>query len=238
MSMNIGHFEGTARYRDRINDHTAINHFRLEQNLWLSSIGIGTYLAMRIRKTDHALPGNSNPRGSVGRKRHRIPLRIIVFSAANARLQRPARATGDEGFSRDEIVICTKGGYLPFDGAPREMCRYLERNLRCPGIASLEDIVGGSHCMTPAYLQNQLDQSLGNLGLSCIDVYYIHNPNHSSAPFPRRVLLATAPGVCTLEKMLPAGKIRRYGVATWNGFASLLRPGNIMHLTDGALAVK
>jgi len=30
-------------------------------------------------------------------------------------------------FSRDEIVICTKGGYLPFDGAPpRDVRRYVE----------------------------------------------------------------------------------------------------------------
>jgi hypothetical protein len=36
--------EGTARYRDRFKERAAENHFRLEQNLWLSSIGLGTYL--------------------------------------------------------------------------------------------------------------------------------------------------------------------------------------------------
>ena len=30
--------------------------------------------------------------------------------------------------------------------------------------------------MTPAYLQSQLDQSLRNMKLECVDVYYIHNP--------------------------------------------------------------
>jgi hypothetical protein len=30
--------------------------------------------------------------------------------------------------------------------------------------------------MTPSYLQNQLDQSLRNMGVECVDVYYIHNP--------------------------------------------------------------
>ena len=36
--------DGTARYRDRFNELAAENHFRNEQKLWLSSIGIGTYL--------------------------------------------------------------------------------------------------------------------------------------------------------------------------------------------------
>src|SRR6185295_20053696 len=81
------------------------------------------------------------------------------------------------GFSRDEIIICTKGGYLPFDGAPpRDVRAYVEETFVKPGIAKFEDIVGGSHCMTPAYLQNQLDQSRTNLGIESIDVYYIHNP--------------------------------------------------------------
>ncbi len=36
--------EGTTRYRARLKERAHENHFRLEQNLWLSSIGLGTYL--------------------------------------------------------------------------------------------------------------------------------------------------------------------------------------------------
>jgi aryl-alcohol dehydrogenase-like predicted oxidoreductase len=131
-----------------------------------------------------------------------------------------ALLTEDGGFSRDEIVICTKGGYLPFEGAPpRDVRRYVEETFVAPGIASFEDIVGGSHCMTPAYLQNQLDQSLRNLDLSCIDVYYIHNPESqlgsvSSAEFSQRLRAAFE----RLEQNVAQGKIAKYGVATWNGF--------------------
>jgi hypothetical protein len=59
---------------------------------------------------------------------------------------------------------CTKGGYLPFDGAPpRDVRGYIEQNFINTGIAAWGDIAGGSHCMTPAYLNNQLQQSLRNL---------------------------------------------------------------------------
>ena len=36
--------EGTKRYRERFQANAAANHYRLEQDLWLSSIALGTYL--------------------------------------------------------------------------------------------------------------------------------------------------------------------------------------------------
>lgn len=210
---------GTARYRERFKDRAAQNHFRLEENLWLSSIGIGTYLGNADEATDHAYCD------SVVRA---IELGVnVVDTAANYRFQRSERSIGsalrslsDGGFQRDEVLICTKGGYLPFDGAPpRDVRRYIDETFVQPGIARVEDIVGGSHCMTPAYLQHQLDQSLCNLGVSCIDVYYIHNPESqlgfvSREEFYRRLRAAFT----QLEQNVAAGKIRTYGLATWNGF--------------------
>ena len=73
--------------------------------------------------------------------------------------------------------------------------------------------------MTPPYLQHQLDQSLANLGLECIDVYYIHNPESQlgsvpEAEFYERLRRAFE----VLESNIAGGKLRMYGVATWNGF--------------------
>ena len=99
------------------------------------------------------------------------------------------------------------------------MQRYVEETFVKPGIATSDDIVGSSHCMTPAYLQNQLDQSLKNLGVSTVDVYYIHNPESqlgyvSATEFYHRLQLAFE----RLEQNRSEGKLRYYGVATWNGF--------------------
>src|SRR5439155_27233356 len=100
----------------------------------------------------------------------------VIDTESNYRFQRSERTIGKalhslteaKDFSRDEIVICTKGGYLPFDGAPaRDVRRYVEETFVTPGIASFADIVGGSHCMTPSYLRNQLEQSLRNINLDC-----------------------------------------------------------------------
>jgi len=210
--------EGTARYRDRFID-AAEGHFHQQQQLWLSSIGIGSYLGDADERTDQAYTAAVVRAVELGAN--------VIDTAANYRFQRSERAIGTalldltetKGFARDELVICTKGGYLPFDGAPpRDMRAYVEETFLKPGIAGVEDIVSG-HCMTPSYLQNQLDQSLTNMNLECVDVYYVHNPEAqlghvSEAEFYARLRAAFA----LLEENWAQGKLKFYGVATWNGF--------------------
>jgi aryl-alcohol dehydrogenase-like predicted oxidoreductase len=211
--------EGTAHYRERFAG-AAAGHFRLREGLYLSSIGIGTYLGNADEATDVAY------KDAIVRA---VQLGVnVIDSAANYRFQRSERSIGQaleeltskHGFTRDELVICTKGGYLPFDGAPpRDVRKYVEDTFVKPGIATFDDIVGGSHCMTPAYLQNQLDQSLKNLGLATVDVYYIHNPESqldhvSETEFYDRLQRAFE----RLEQNRSEGKLKYYGVATWNGF--------------------
>jgi aryl-alcohol dehydrogenase-like predicted oxidoreductase len=220
MSLNCSTAEGTARYQARFKDRAAQGHFRQQQGLTLSSIGIGTYLGNPDEETDLDYAESVVRAVQLGAN--------VIDTAANYRFQRSERSIGqalqtltnEHGFAREELLICTKGGYLPFDGAqPRNLREYINDTFVKPGIASFEDFVGGSHCMTPAYLQNQLDQSLRNMGLECLDVYYIHNPEsqlgHVSEPeFYERLQLAFE----FLEQSRKQGKLAHYGVATWNGF--------------------
>jgi aryl-alcohol dehydrogenase-like predicted oxidoreductase len=222
--------EGTTRYRARLEQQTiAVNHFRLEQNLWLSSLGIGTYLGKPDAATDARYTEAVARAVALGAN--------VVDTAANYRFQRSERSIGAAlraliedsdaadaaRISRDEIIICTKGGYIPFDADPPDgqagVRRYIEETFIKPGIADFTDIAAGSHCMTPKYLAHQIDQSLRNMNLATIDVYYIHNPESqlgvvSRAEFEWRLGAAFT----ALERSVAEGKIKNYGVATWNGF--------------------
>src|SRR2546425_4091877 len=211
--------EGTARYRARFKDVAAEDHFRQAQNLWLSSIGIGTYLGEANEECDRRYTEAIVRAVELGVN--------VIDTAANYRFQRSERSVGAalkelfaRGFARDEIIVCTKGGYLPFDGAPpRDVRQYIEETFVRPGIASFGDIAGGAHCMTPRYLQNQLEQSLRNLGVDCVDVYYVHNPESqlssvSLEEFWKRLRAAFE----FLEQSVVQGQMKNYGVATWNGF--------------------
>jgi aryl-alcohol dehydrogenase-like predicted oxidoreductase len=214
--------EGTARYRERFAGSVAEKHFHFEQGLWLSSIGVGTYLGDADEETDRSYTESVARAVALGSN--------VLDTAANYRHQRSERSIGAAleqvtsggGFARDEIVVCTKGGYLPFDGhAPasqEERRRYVSETFVESGLAAPEEIVGG-HCMAPRYLAHQVAQSLGNMGLETIDVYYVHNPEAqlqrvARAEFDRRLRAAFE----QLEREREAGRLRFYGAATWNGF--------------------
>src|ERR1044072_1363040 len=186
-----------------------------KHDLVLSSIGIGTYLGNADEATDQ-----SYTRAIV----RAVQLGVnVIDTAANYCFQRNERSIGEalkilaneHGVAREQLFICTKGGYLPFDGAPpRNVAQYVHETFVKPGIASFEDFFRGGHCMTPAYLQNQLDQSLKNMGIEYVDVYYIHNPESqlphvSEEEFYARLKRAFE----RLEENRRQGKLAPYGVA-------------------------
>ena len=218
MSEKFATAEGTKKYTERFAD-AADGHFRAAQGLTLSSIGIGTYLGNWDAATDASYADAITKFvGSGGN---------VIDTAANYRFQRSERAIGqalrdlaEKGFGRDEIFVSTKGGYLPFDGEPPADVRaYFQKEFVETGIAAFDDLAGGSHCMTPAYLQSQIDQSLRNMALDAIDLYYIHNPESQLQAVDRYTFEARlAKAFEKLEENRAEGKIRFYGAATWNGF--------------------
>jgi aryl-alcohol dehydrogenase-like predicted oxidoreductase len=208
--------EGTARYRDRYADRPG--HFRQAQGLWLSSIGLGTYLGEATDAIDKAYAQAIGRAVNLGCN--------VIDTAINYRHQRSERTIGkalkrlcNAGvIQRDEIIIATKGGYLPFDrDRPPDQERYLHETFITPGLAASEDIVN-DQCFAPRFLRAMLKQSLRNLGLDCIDIYYLHNPESQlraigHAEFRDRLLAAFD----ALEEAADEGLMRYYGVATWNG---------------------
>jgi aryl-alcohol dehydrogenase-like predicted oxidoreductase len=212
--------QGTLRYAARFQGRAAPGHFRdVQAGLVLSSIGIGTYLGEPDEATDkgYANAVVAAVEGGIN----------VVDSAINYRLQRSERSVGAalrqlaaKGFPRDEVVVCTKAGFLTPDGEmPEDANEYFAREYIEPGIFSPEDIAAGCHCMTPRYLADQLDRSRRNLGVDCVDVFYLHNPETQLSDVPPEEFRARIGKAFTfLESAVAAGKIGAYGLATWNAF--------------------
>jgi aryl-alcohol dehydrogenase-like predicted oxidoreductase len=215
--------EGTARYATRLRDTVAPGHFREFQGLQVSSIGLGTYLGAHDPETD------TQYREAVGRA---IELGCnLIDTAINYRFQLSERAIGqalatlfEQGrVQRDEIVIATKGGFIPFEGSPPrtqgDFSKYIEETFIRPGVIKPADLVAGSHCMTPKYLQHQLESSLRNLGLDCLDIYFVHNPEMQLEEVPRAEFVQRMRAAFqSMESNVASGMIRWYGTATWNGY--------------------
>lgn len=221
--------EGTAHYKERFEGHLDPGHFRRSQDLWFSSIGLGTYLGEMDDVTDKLYLDSILQAVSSGCN--------VIDTAINYRGQRSERVIGEalkllflKGISREELILSTKGGFIPFDGDfPADPRSYLEETFFKPGIVTPQDIVADCHCMTPEYLEHQLNKSLKNLGLECIDIYFLHNPEMQleevdKKEFSRRIEEAFA----FLEKKVEGGKIRWYGTATWEGYRN--RPDHPSHL--------
>jgi aryl-alcohol dehydrogenase-like predicted oxidoreductase len=218
MISNRATSEGTAAYAQRF--PKLGGNYRPMLGMMVSSIGIGTYLGEHDEQTDAdyeaalrvALLGGIN----------------LIDTAVNYRFQRSERSigrvlkalVGSGELRREEVVVATKGGYITFDGTlPANSREWFNENYVKPGIIGPGELVEGSHCMTPRYLERMLAMSLDNLGLECVDIYYLHNPETQLAAVARDEFLGRVRSAFELlETKAADGKIGVYGVATWNAF--------------------
>jgi aryl-alcohol dehydrogenase-like predicted oxidoreductase len=212
--------EGTQRYASRLGARLAAGHFRSLHGVHASTLGLGTYLGPEDGATDVLYQDAI---------RRALDLGVNVLdTAVNYRHQRSERAIrtalaaaiGAGAVARDEIVVATKGGFIPFDGAlPRDPRAYFSTTYLEPGIIQPGDVAGGAHCMTPRFLRDQIERSRANLGLETIDIYYLHNPETQLAEVERAEFLRRLRAAFeALEEAVADGGIARYGTATWTGY--------------------
>ena len=211
--------EGTKKFAERQNQDSQKNYKNVH-NLTLSNVGIGTYLGNPDIETDKLVEAavKKSILGGIN----------VVDSAINYRAQKAERSMGNaiselinnNDISREEIFVSTKNGYVTNDGdIKEELMQYVMREYGKTGIVNEGDISPGYHCMTLPYLNDQLERSLKNLGLECIDLMYLHNSVEGQTHLPREQFLKNLKDVFEFyEKKRKEGKIRFYGMATWECF--------------------
>ncbi|REJ79270.1 MAG: aldo/keto reductase [Acidobacteria bacterium] len=216
MKSGVATGAGTGKFAARYAN--AEGFYRDVNGIKLASVGIGTYLGNWDDETDVRYKDTVSAYVRKGGN--------VIDTAANYRFQRSERSIGNAlkelsgEFGRDEIFVSTKGGYLPFDSEPEsDVGKYFEEEFVSKGIAARDDLVGGSHCIAPDYLESQVEQSLRNLGIDSVDLFYIHNPEAQLGAVDRYTFEARmASAFEKLEELRDEKKIGSYGAATWNGF--------------------
>jgi aryl-alcohol dehydrogenase-like predicted oxidoreductase len=205
--------EGTDKYFKWVSVHASKQ--RQFDGLTVSALGAGTYLGPSDDLTDKLYEQALVQAGLGG-----VNFFDTAISYRNQRsekiLGKAIRDLADRGVNREQIVIATKGGYLPFEGSFED---YVRSHYLDTGIIEMKDIVAESHCMTPAFLENQIASSLKHLGLQSIDLYYLHNPETQLHEVGEEEFYRRLKAAFTLfEQKVQEKKIRRYGISTWNGF--------------------
>jgi aryl-alcohol dehydrogenase-like predicted oxidoreductase len=199
------------------------NHFRLFDGLYLSSIGMGTYLGDLSTEDDNAMENavyESIKSGAIN----------VIDTAINYRAMKSEKSIGrallrlrKEGIiSRDQVFICTKNGYITNDGdyPSIDVMEYMQRMFISTGIIKPDEISSGYNVLNPNYIERCIEKSLTNMHLSSIDLVYIHNAFESwHEDIKREEFMQMLSRVFEVyERYRSINKIRYYGMATWTCF--------------------
>ncbi len=232
--------EGTARYAARFAGKVAVGHFREWNGLRVGSIGFGTYLGAHDESTDDLYREAIVQAVRLGCNH--------IDTAINYRCMHSEKVVGaalaelfeSSGAEREEIIVATKGGYIPFDGSPPANVRsYIRENFIERGLVDEKELAGGSHALSPSFLSAQIEKSLENLGLSHVDIYYLHNPEVHTAAVPSRIFLHRIKKAFELlETRVAEGKIGAYGISSWEAFRVAFDARPYISLEDLVLAAR
>lgn len=217
--------EGTYRYVNYAVSEKSIpqSHFRIFDNLNLSSLGMGTYLGDATDYEDEAIENatyESIKSGAIN----------VIDTAINYRAMKSEKSIGralsrlimDRVISRDQVFISTKNGYITNDGDFQSigMMEYMQKMYITPGLINQNDISSGYNVLNPTYIERCIDRSLYNMKLSTIDLVYVHNPFESwYQDVTRKEFMEMLRKVFQVyEQYRSRNKIRYYGMATWTCF--------------------
>jgi aryl-alcohol dehydrogenase-like predicted oxidoreductase len=199
-------------------------------------------LSDSIRRPLGKLPARVSPVGFGGYRvddrvaRHREALRLALLSGVNlvdtstnygdghsellvGKVLREMAAAGE--VAREDVVVVTKAGYVQGQNLRDAHQR---RKLGDPWPEMTEYSRDCWHCISPAFLRDQLSASLGRLAMPRVDLLLLHNPEYFLADAEHRNLpLAEARDAFydrmgrafeQLEKEVAAGRIGAYGVSS------------------------
>lgn len=152
----------------------------------------------------------------------------VIDTAINYRYQQSEREIGEVlealfksgEVKREELIICSKGGFVPLDFPfPQNPYEWISEHIIQKGLATSDEIELDQHCMTPEFLKDSLEHSLANLHVTCLDIYFLHNPETQLTKIGYNQFLKKLEEIfACFEAMVSVGKIKAYGIAVWNAF--------------------
>ncbi|MYB29635.1 MAG: aldo/keto reductase [Cenarchaeum sp. SB0663_bin_5] len=222
---------GTQRFVQRHARH--ISNYVKFDDIYLSNVGMGMYLGDADDVTDKMVIQAVKDSVSAG---------VNVFDTAiNYRSQKAERALGkalhsldeDDAISRDSVFVCTKGGYVTNDAdVQMDFWQYVKQQYADKGIIHENGISSQYHCMEISFLESQLCSSLKNLDVDCIDLLYLHNLMESQhQDVAREDIMRQLLSIMEwYETQRAEGRIRYYGLATWESFRVDSKDPNYLNL--------
>jgi len=212
--------EATQRYTETFGKNCAPGHYSdfLNLHLQLSSIGLGTFPGAATDEVD------ANYAEIIGKGlQNGIN---VVDTGAHYRYGRSLHAVGmglakafEAGVSRDQFFLVSKGGFLTFkDGPPQDTAAWFDAEIVKKNLGTREDLTQ-AHLISPRYIAFQLELSRQAMGVETLDAFLIDQPEVHIPSIGKENLNKKLEKVfVVLEQAVKDGRLRCYGISTFNGF--------------------
>jgi aryl-alcohol dehydrogenase-like predicted oxidoreductase len=201
--------------------HAAEGHYSefLRARMRLSSLGIGTF------------PGGATPEVDA-----RVAAMItralqqginVIDTGAHYRYGRALAAVGagvraavESGVPREAVFLISKGGFLTLRGGrPADMDAWFAEEIEARGLGTREQLAKGCHLLSPAYIDYQLELSRRLMGIETLDAFLIDQPEvHIPEIGKENLNKRLVPVFEVLERAVLDGRLRYYGISTYDGF--------------------
>lgn len=219
--MSYANKEATFAYLKQFPKY-AKDFYRFNGDFFVSSLGLGTFRKEPYREENYIVNYKESVKMAV------LNGINLIDTAINYRYQVSEEEIGEaleelfeeKRASREQLIITSKAGFLPLEFPfPLNPYEWIDTNVIKSGLAKKEEIVIDQHCLSPEYLRWSVEKSLANLKLQTLDIMFLHNPETQLGYVAYETLLGRIEAAFTLfEELVKEGKIRAYGIATWNGF--------------------
>lgn len=213
--------EGTFKYLKKFGNYSK-DFYRFNGELFFPSLGLGTYKAEPYKEDNYIINYATAIKTALRRGIN------FIDTAINYRYQISEREIAealnpmflDGEITREEVIIASKAGFIPLDFPfPDNPYGWIQENIIDAGLATKDEVIIDQHCMSPGYLRWSCEQSLKNLELETIDIFYLHNPETQLGYVDQETFYERIEAAFELFEVLRSeGKIVSYGIASWNGF--------------------
>lgn len=213
--------EGTFGYLKKFGTYSK-DFYRFNGELFFPSLGIGTYKPEPYKEDNYIINYADAIKTALRNGMH------FIDTAINYRYQMSEREIGEAlaemissgEIKREEVIVASKGGFIPLDFPfPDNPYGWIQENMIDGELCTKEEIIIDQHCMTPAYLRWSVEQSLKNLSLDTIDIFFLHNPETQLGYVDQETFYGRIEAAFELfEDLRNENKIGAYGIAAWNGF--------------------
>lgn len=200
----------------------------------MSKVGCGTYLGLPNERIDKMYIESIKKSVTLGVN--------FLDTAINYRGMRSEILVGkavkelieDNTITRDEVIIATKGGFIPADYRKtqeldetfvenhKNKIREFFLNNLCKEAKlkeeQISDTLGAENSAHRDFISWCFEESRKNLNLETIDIYYLHNPsNYLKYVGEEKFYNDLLETFKYLEKQIEKGSLKSYGTSTYSG---------------------